>query len=465
MKKFYVLLAVAVMVCMSSMVFAADVSVGGSVQIRSRDFNNLTFDKNSKGAGNQVDTQERIMLDVNAKAGDVKGKISLWNDFEDWGRFESNQGNGFGSGVGTDVISGGTTTPGIKGSGHFGFREAWLNFDLPGIPVNVTGGHQLLQLGNGWFFRSKHFGSDAWVVSNVTGNNTAGFVDVKIGEGLSGRNDDDIDAYAFLDVFKINEDMSVGVDLTILKDRKNGLTYGASASDVALYAGGDTNMQNLGINFNGKLGPVKLAAEVDIQSGKAKAADGLLVPVSDAKFKGNQIVIQGNVPMDPVTINFTVARGSGKKSDDTSPDVKWYVNFMDIDPHYTFLYEYKTITACGAKNTGFCNTTAVSAGAMFAATKSLNVGLDIWYLQATEKIQSRFDDSTSSALGTEIDAKIQWKLYDNLSWNWDIGYFKPGDALKKLTATATTAGPPVTLGHDGTNDAVTGIQGILALKF
>ncbi len=56
---------------------------------------------------NTVDTQERIMIDVNAKAGDnVKGKITLWNDFEDWGRLESNQGNGFGSATGTDVLAG-----------------------------------------------------------------------------------------------------------------------------------------------------------------------------------------------------------------------------------------------------------------------------------------------------------------------------------------------------------------------
>ncbi len=59
-----------------------------------------------------------------------------------------------------------------------------MSVNLPGLPVNVTAGHQLLQLGNGWFFRSKHFGSDAWVVANQTGNNTLAFVDVKISEGL-----------------------------------------------------------------------------------------------------------------------------------------------------------------------------------------------------------------------------------------------------------------------------------------
>ena len=59
---------------------------------------------------------------------------------------------------------------------------------------------------------------------------------------------------------------------------------------------------------------------------------------------------------------------------------------LDVDPHYTFLYEYKISTAAGAKNTGFSNTTALGLGASFAATKSLTIGADVWLLQATEDV-------------------------------------------------------------------------------
>lgn len=424
MKKFYVLLAVAVMVCMSSMVFAADVSVGGSVQIRSRDFNDMKFNKNDMSA-NQVDTQERIIVDVNAKAGDnVKGKISMWNDFEDWGRLDSTQGNGFGNSTATDVVTFNTNTTKATSAGHFGFREAWVSFDLPNLPVNVTGGHQLLQLGNGWFLRQKHYGADAWVVSNQTGPNTVGFVNIKVAEGSAAVASDDADAYALLDVFKLNEDMAVGIDITAVKVRPT------------------QELQNFSVNFNGKVGPVKLMAQADVQSGKITG-----LPTSQPKFKGYEVVVQGNVLMDPVTINFLLAQGSGSKTTDT--DVKRYVNFLDIDPHYTFLYEYKLATAAGAKNTGFSNTTVISAGAMFAVTKSLNIGLDIYDLMATEKIVNGQGDE-SDEVGIEVDGKVQWKLYDNLSWNWDLGYFKPGKAYKTAA---------------GTTDAALGVQGILALKF
>lgn len=424
MKKIYVLLAVAVLVCLSSMAFAADVTVGGSVQVRSRDFNDMLYNKNNMSA-NQVDTQERIMLDVNVKADGVKGKISLWNDFEDWGRLESAQGNGFGSTTGTGVS--GTNATGTSTSGHFGFREAWLNFDVPNIPLNVTAGHQFLQLGNGWFLRNKHFGSDAWVIANQTGPNTAALVNIKVAEGSAAVASDDADAYAVLDVFKINEDMAVGIDVAAVKVRPT------------------IELQNFSANFNGKFGIVKLMAQADVQTGKVTGG------VTQPKFKGYEVVIQGNVLLDPLTVNFLAAQGSGNKVGYVpgTDDNKAYVNFLDIDPHYTFLYEYKLAGASGSAHQGFSNTTVISLGAMFAATKSLNVGLDIYDLIATEKITNGVGED-SDEVGIEVDGKIQWKLYDNLSWNWDLGYFKPGKAFKTAA---------------GTTDAAMGVQGILALKF
>jgi hypothetical protein len=441
MKKFYVVLLVVIaMVFVSSIALAMDVTVGGSVQIRSRDFNTMNFDKDAKV--NQVDTQERVIIDVMAKSDNVKGKISLWNDFEDWGRLESNQGNGFGSTTSTTVAGNGGTG-GDQTAGHFGFKEAWLSFNLPDIPINVTAGHQYLQLGNGWFLQNKHFGSDAWVVANVTGPNTLAFVNIKVGEGNASNASDDADAYALLDVFKINEDVSVGIDIADVRVRPT------------------TELQNFSLNFNGKFGIVKLMAQADMQAGKVTG--GLTEP----KFKGNEIVIQGNLGMDPVTINFLLARGSGNKFDRlATEDNKAYINFLDINPRYTFLYEYKLAGAGGGAHQGFNNTTAVSVGAMFAASKSLSLGLDVYYLQATEKMMSPYEravnglvnGSTSSDLGFEVDAKVNWKLYDNLSWNWDLGYFKPGAAFK-------TAPNPATGNAGGKTDAAIGAQGILALKF
>jgi hypothetical protein len=305
-----------------------------------------------------------------------------------------------------------------------------LSFNLPGIPVNVTAGHQLLALGNEWFLRNKHFGSDAWVIANVTGNNTAAFVDIKVAEQAAGRSDD-IDAYALLDVFKFNDNNMAGINLTNVR-----------------FATSDDALQNIELHYAGKIAVVNLKAQADFQMGKAKPGT-IHNPASataDSKYKGSEFILQGNVPLDPVTINFLFGLGSGPKIG--SSDQDQYVNFLDIDPHYTFLYEYKIAGACGAKNQGFCNTTAYSVGAAFAATKSLTIGADFYFLTATEKMankKSGIAGETTNDLGSEVDLVVNWKLYDNLTWNWTLGYLKPGDALG--------------------SDAATGVQGILAFKF
>lgn len=440
MKKILVLLVVLAMVAISSMAFAADISVSGMVSVRSRNFDNLTIDKNNQ-AGKTVDTQEKVRLEVNAKVSDdLRGKISIENYWDSFGRLENYMGSG-----GTPQ-SGGIDGVSTNQNQFLKLREAWMSFNLPGIPVNVTAGHQLLALGNKWFLRSLYFGSDAWVVANVTGANTFAVVDIKVSEGDPSHASDDVDAYALLDVFKINENNTVGIDVANVNVRPQG---GAVAWNGLADVRG-TNLINVGLNYKGKLGPVNLEAELDVQSGKVKNGG-----TSEPKFKGNQIVVQGNVALDPVTINFTAARGSGQKSGDT--DIKQMIVFQDIDTHYTYLYEYKMTTAAGAAHTGFANTTALSLGVAADVVKSVNIGLDIWYLQATEKIVSKFDGSSSSDIGTEIDGHVNWKLYDNLTWNWQLSYFKPGDGYKKLLAT--------TAADHTADDAATGIQGYLTYKF
>jgi hypothetical protein len=441
MKKFYVILVVLAMVGISSIALAADVSVGGTVQIRSRNFDTLSLDKTTKA--NTVDTQERVMVDVNAKSGDIKSKISIWNDFENWGRFESTQGS-------ASLQTGSTAThTHTYNSNTIGIREAWILFPVADTGFFIKGGHQLLQLGNGLFFRSQHFGSDAWVAFRDDGPNHLGFVNVKVSEGSTSKSDD-VDAYVIVDTFKISEAAKLGIDITMANDRKNALGFAGGP----VGSGDETQAQNVGLNYTGKIGPMNLKAQVDLQMGKAAKANP---SGSDKKLKGNEVYVRGDVAMDPAAVNFTVARGSGLSSAKAASgtfDYEQFVTFLDIDPHYTFLYEYKIANpspGCGTlsagKNAGFCNTTALNAGAKFAATKNLSIGADLWFLQFTEKVTNKktAGGSDTNDLGSEVDVKISWKLGESLVWNWDLGYFTPGAGMGK--------------------DVATGIQGILAYTF
>jgi hypothetical protein len=489
MKKFVVLLVVVAITCLSAAAFAADISVSGSIDIRSRDFNNTeavaagssATEDNATADGTDRETQERVRLTVDAKAGDVKGRISIENDWDRWGRLEQKQAD-----ASTPTVETNTTGSGI-GHSILDLREAWINFNIPGIPVNVNAGHQLLQLGNAWFFRDMKYGSDAWVVANVTGANTAAFVDIKVAEGEISQSDD-LDAYAFLDVLKLSDTMTVGLDLTNVKDRRAALDSAGFAFGRVVIPGlgiaapgafNKINLYNLGLNFNGQMGPMGLKLEIDQQFGKADLTGPVAIngiPVSNPKFKGNQVVLQGNVAMEPASVNFTLARGSGLKTDwgtSGSLDVNQFVSILDADQHYTLLYEYKVPTSAlnvpsssasaDHLHTGFANTTALNLGATVAASKSLSVGANLWYLLATDAvaIHNAIDPfstlpSTSHKLGYEVDLAINWQLYDALSWNWQLGWFKPGaayDTNDLATGALVSA------------DKVLGAQGVLSYKF
>jgi hypothetical protein len=425
MKKFLAVLAVLAITVTGVTAFAADVTLGGSVELRSRMFDDL--DLNSKADDSTRTTEQRMRLDINAKTDNTKAKITIENDWDLWGRLETAQANEQATNV-NNVTTGKTA--------RLNIREAWVDFKLPGTPVNIKAGHQLLSVGNGWFFRAMKFGSDAWLITSASASNLVGFVNIKVDERDTVKSDDK-DAYVLFDSYKLSDTHTVGVDFTRVITRDYLDTTGAST-------GKNNTLDNLGVNYTGKLGPVALKAEVDVQMGSKEGAAG----AADKDYKGNQVVLQASIPMDALTFNATLASGSGQ---DTSTDTTLFQTILDKDPHYTVVYEYLLKTAAGAKNTGFANTMAVNVGAGYKISDSLSASLDLWLLQANEDVALGAATKKSSDLGTEVDVRINWKLYDNLTWNWVVGYFMPGDAYK-LTDTTDA-------------DAATAIQGVLGMKF
>jgi len=432
MKKLLVVAVVLAIACFSSMAFAADVTINGYVDVRSRNFQNFDLNKNSNtDTASRQTTETAFRIDVNVKASDtIKAKLSLWNDHDQW--------NGKVYPDGTKNIDGTSTSTAF-------IREAWIDFMIPDTPVGIKAGHQVMMLANGWFFRSNYGGSDAWIVYSKMGNATFALQDVKVREGANVNSSvDDVDLYTAMGTMKMG-DLTLGADLSMLRDNNGTVLVGPAAGQ-----NGEGKLYNLGLNVNGKVGPATLKAEVDLQNGKAKGSG------TDVKYSGNQIVVQASMPMGKLTLNATAARGSGDKTPVTTDKREGIVNLMDIGQHYTLIYEYRVRGAAGTTNSGFRNTTALNVGAMFQATKTVAVGADLWYLQATEKTNinpiaaGTNGGANSSDLGTELDVKVNWQIAPGLSWNWQIAYFAPGAAYQNAA---------------GTKDAAYGAQGILSLTF
>jgi len=467
MKKFIAVVAVLALTLVAS-VAMAEVTVSGSVDIRSLMQNNQDTLSNGTGAvtvngvtpnpnaDRTRNTQDRFRINIDAKNDNVKGRVTFENDWEAWGTQTNSTSSSLLGGLPVGVEA----RPGqSSASNKFGIREGWIDFVIPGIaPAHVKVGHQFLQLGNGWWFRSQKYGSDAWLVG-LPGKNTIAFVDVKGFEGAAGSHDD-ADAYVLLDNFKIDDTKTVGVYIANLQDKQGkafsaafGNAYTAQTGTTGTIVGAprpaykEGSHIDLGLWFNGKLGPANVQAELDIQMGDlTPSAAG----EAKSKFKGTQLVLQANMPIDAASVNATIGIGSGDDPNSTSNDVKSYIALLDADPHYTFVYEYFVKTACfGLKNTGFCNTTAFNLGGGYNISKNISVNLDFWMLKATEKV-SLNGAALSDKLGNEIDLVVKFKLYDQLTWNWQFGRLLAGDAYKN---------------NQGKVDDVDAIQGILSYKF
>jgi len=418
MKKFMVIFAVLALTMVSS-VAMAEVTFDGSIEFLMRSLKNTSdWNDDTKTAGDYQLTYERLRFGVNAKHDNVKGRIQFENDWDTWG-----------DGASTTNPNPGFETP---PSNRFYTREAWLDFTIPGAgPAHVKVGRQFLQLGNGWYFRSNKYGSDAWLVG-LPGKNTVAFVNVKASENI-GSNADDTDAYVLLDVYKLNDNHTVGAYISHITDRQ-GKWYNNFVQSLGGPNPGSNGvtLDTLGVHYTGKLGPLNLMAELDYQMGEVEFPVGPKIDLS-----GKQLIVQANMPIDALTISATAAMGSGDDPNTTDENEE-FIPFLDKDPHYTLVYEYYMNTAAGRKNTGFANTTALGLGAKFKISKMFTLGADLWWLTADQK----FNNSTgvdSDEIGQEVDIRLDMNLYDQLSWIVVYGHFIPGGGYENAAGEADNA--------------------------
>jgi len=426
MKKFLVVAVVLAALCISSVAFALDVTLSGEAAVRSRMFYNIAASPQPNShadATNDNYTQTRFLLEVNIKAdNNIKGKLALWNDYDTW------IGRGASDGAANRGTNGTTSTTLI--------REAWIDFMIPGLPVGVKAGRQLGQIGQGWFERSTYGGQDAWIVYANLGKATVALQDVKINEGTTTVNHDDVDLYTALVTVKPTDAITLGVDVSYLLDNNASVL-------AAPTAGGSGYLMNFGVNWNAKVGVATIKGEVDVQKGKVQttAAPGGI------NYDGFQGIIQATVPVSIVTFNAGAAYGSGNRPG--SSNVSQVVTLLDIGQHYSLIYEYRLRGAANATNRGFQNTMMLNAGAMVQVVKSLAVGFDAYWFKAAEWVALN-GGTPSKDLGFETDLKLNWQISPNLSWNWQAGWLATGGAYRTAA---------------GINSDAYAIQGILSLKF
>lgn len=454
----------------------SNINLSGSIRIRG-DFRENTSDFNSETADYKAAYDSRIRLKVDAAVSpNTMGVIELesgWDESDTytWGDWSNAEGT-FGS-----YEDGNSYEYGDYKPTGLGVRQAYIAHQgtgLLGVLSGVKAGHILTKLGNGVFYNHSKYGDDAIVLWTVPQKGTeVSLTMAKLGESntraygedcgtYSCAGNDDTTSYT-LGVTTAAAGVNLGADVTYIDAQDFTVDLDSDYRDSA-----GLHFWNVGLRGDTDVNGVKLYADVEIQSGKAKSNYNGYTHESDRKFKGYAWVVGANVdvPNSPVSVGAEIGYGSGDKVEDK------YDSSGDYDKTSTgnknegflttigtsgnlgvrktaFLYDDKIANAgCSLESSsggvscsqaGIANTWYVNVGADADVTPDLNASLNLFYLRAAKGVNI-MDATTdagapkrSKALGTEVDATLTYQVDTNLVYYVEAGYMFAGSAYDRGT--------------------------------
>ncbi|MBF0319872.1 MAG: hypothetical protein HQL01_08750 [Nitrospirae bacterium] len=374
----------------------------------------------------------------------------------------------------TGEIISGTGATGIYNSGNskagiISIRQAWIKYEKPLYGIKV--GHQLLTIGNGLFLDHSQFGDDAIVVfvnpakdfrvsavtakfregtgqTGVTAQVNTYNVNARIVSPYNSANGtaqaNDADAYALLATYSGN-DFNVSGDITVFNDQ--AVYANAPVTDGPTFTD-SMQLWNFGLRGDGKIGPVTLRGDLELQAGKYNNHQP---GQSGGRFRGWAALVGLDYYIGPVKLTGEFAYGSGKAGDDTGTDITQFVTTLGNDLHYTYVYEYRTRAASGVVSSGLSNTVYVKGGANVEITKTISAETYLYWLNAAKPVALNdtggfingvpYVPNYSRELGWELDAKVTYKFAKNLKYWVEGGYFWTGSAYNYRTEETTFTDP------------------------
>ena len=302
-----------------------------------------------------------------------------------------------------------------------GFRQAYIAHTFGDNLATLHVGHMLLSLGNKLFFDHTKYGDDAALLLVPAGPGNLMALMIKLNEGNTGLNDD-VEAYVVGYNAPINS-INIGGEVTYLRWHKQfGFDNGA-------------HLANIGVRADANLSGAMVKGDIEYQWGKfGSDASGFspfgnLSSMDDIKVRAFAAMIGAEIPAGPVSVRANAAYGSGDK-ESSSDKYEGFINFLGDDQHFTYVYDYKTLTAAGAKDTGLNNTWYLNAGVTAKPMTDLTMTGDVYFLRAAKKLT---DSEDSKAIGTEVDAKVSYQLDAGLVYWVEGGYLFAGDMYKNYT--------------------------------
>ncbi|MFZ5996324.1 MAG: alginate export family protein [Nitrospirota bacterium] len=424
------------------------ITLGGSVRVRGeiRD-NTTTFGDDDLIAGDDHQSyyDQRVRLRIQADVSkNTTGVIHLEN----------------GSVTSSDYTWG--TVPGenlgsfdVRGIGNrkldaFTILEAWIQHKgagLLGVPAGFKVGHMPVKLGYGLFYDHSKFGDDAInLFIDPMKDLHVELLHAKLSEGYNtGTNgftntnflSNDGDLYSLLLNYNISKDSMIGADVSYLDvqntSQSTDASFGAAARDYHLWNFGvraQTNIAGFGIRLDGEY----QLGEIDNVTGIAD------------DYKAYAFLAGIDYTLAPVKLSLEFAYGSG--DDDDDDDIETFQTLQSGIQKYTYVYDYRTVTAAGRANTGIANTWYIKAGASADIMKDLNALVNVYYLRAVKDAsvdlnprtdQTALTEGDSKNIGVEVDGKVTYKIDRNLVYWVEGGYLFAGSFFDRTGQSADDA--------------------------
>ncbi|MGH7409833.1 MAG: hypothetical protein ACREJ6_02050, partial [Candidatus Methylomirabilis sp.] len=480
----------AFLLCIVTPLFAqqVDIKSTGWIRVRYRDWNNFLMDDNlpvqgqvgaqaAQAARNRhyFDTRIRTGVTANIEPG-LKGVIEIERT-DDFGVHSAFNGNP--SPSNTTALGTPSNTDSIY------FRQAWVDWAIPGTPIHIVGGRMLYTVGGSIVFSGVDNGVDGIQVYSQLGPGilTGYYFKPQNGDTVTGTADrrfanNDFDMLG--GSYKFEWSARNGVELyglvSLDKTRAKTLAIvGTPGICGAVPAGTDcaqTQEYYIGANFFGVQGPFTYRLEGAYEGGTARknvnANAALGTSAGDIDRSAGMVVGGVSYALVPeLALNLDGGWASGDDSLDNT-----YSNFEGIYGFFqpTLLFAEgnpfgTTVNAQFGQNTtnrAIFGTTMGTAdidlsaamttdnngnrfapgmfyakpGVKWVPVKQLTVNGDVGLLWAAVA-----PGGVDSYIGTEVDLKAAWQVYKNLVVNTYFAYMFAGEFFDRPVANANVTDP------------------------
>ncbi len=367
--------------------------------------------------------EQRARLMYSAKASDDLKLVTHFEIDSRWGDSSYNQGRNTGGALGADQI-------------NLETKSVYLDFNVPAVPVNVKAGMQpFIDSYKGIFVNADAAGAlaAAKFTSATVSLGYFRFDDVRSVSNTAptfyaGKGTRDL--YVLDAKLNVSADLKLGASYYLLDGTESAQVNNLISSAAIGLNGANTKLHTAGVNAEAKIGTdVVVDAFLLGQIGELRKGQQVLAYAGQAAAK---------VKAGPGTARVAFLYASGEQSKNANDDTSAFQpvrNATSASSSENSFYpaEMLILLRNKAATSGTDKAILYNISNLIGGFVGYDLTIDKFFASANAGFAALDKDQIgleSNYLGTEVNAEVGYKLYENLSASLQGGYMILGDAFK-----------------------------------